>query len=364
MFCKKCGNSLVDGAMFCKKCGNKVERKFSVTEESKPGAAPVPRLLEPRNTQQPQYSAPQQTAPMYGAPVPAAPRKPFPLKYILIPTGILAAAAVLIAVLVTTLNPRQSVPAANSGYGQQTPGGNIGGNTGGNAGGNIGGNTIVNTGRGFVAGGKELNLVNAVYSKDSGTTAILFEGTLNELAVLVIVGTTGSFDDASTYYQSDFGDKIEVIVCAVDTNTRDFAMGSSATQGVSDAKITCSGNTMISVSGTLSGDKFGNLSFSVNGEVTNTSIENIRTKINAYNEFATPSGGGGNVGGNGGGNQPIQCTGCSSRGRGKCRFCNGDRSCHICVDGMSHCLSCNGSRICQYCGGSGLCHYCGGDGYY
>lgn len=337
MFCEKCGNSLPDGALFCKKCGNRVE--------GSPGAAPEPQPV---------------------APPPVVPQKTFPLKYILIPTGILAAAAVLIAVLVTTLKPRQSVPAANSGYGQQTPGGNIGGNTGGNTngntGGNAGGNTMVNTGNAFVAGGKEFNLVNAVYSRDSGTTAVLFEGTLNELAVLVIAGTTGSFDDESTIYQSDFGDKIEVIVCVVDTNTRDFAMGSSATQGISDAKITCSGNTMIAVSGTLSGDKFGNLSFSVNSEVTNTTMDNIRAKINAYDEFTTPSGGGGNAGGNGGGNQPMNCPNCSSRGRGLCRFCNGDGSCHICVDGMSRCLSCNGSRICQYCGGSTFCKYCGGDG--
>ena len=214
--------------------------------------------------------------------------------------------------------------------------------------GNLGGSS-------FVAGGKEFNLINAVNSEDSGATLVMFEGTLNEVAVLVVAGTLDSFDNSSTYYQSSFGDRIEVFVCVVDTNNGDYIFGSSATLGISNAKIVTGENTMISVSGTLSNDIYGNMPFSVSGKVTSTSISNIRDKINSYDEFVSSGGSG-----SGGGYQPIRCTSCY--GTGECRSCRGDGSCHICVEGMTHCLSCYGSRICQRCGGSTRCPYCGGDG--
>lgn len=337
MFCKKCGNYLDDDALFCEKCGSKVEKKT------------------------------------------AAPQKPFPLRYILIPTVILAATAVLIAVLVTTLKPRQSVPASNGDYAQQETGNNSGGNldTGNVNNENVDSENVdnenvdsenadnenvdSNSGSVFEVGGKGLNLVNAVYSRESGYTVVLFEGTYDESAVLIVAATVDYFDNSSIYKQSDFGDKIEVMVYVLDTNTGEYAAGSSATQGISGAQITTDENLTISVSGTLLSDNYGEITFLVNNEVTSTTMENIRNKLNAYNEF-TASGTGAVNGDsdNGGQNQPIRCTSCY--GSGNCHSCNGDGSCHICVDGMTHCLSCNGSRICQKCGGRGICPYCGGDG--
>lgn len=213
----------------------------------------------------------------------------------------------------------------------------------------------VPTGSGFSFGNHKFNLVNAVYYRNSETTAILFEGTLNEIAVLVVAAAIGSLENSATYKQKDFKDKIEVIVCMIDTNTGESAAGSSATEGLSNTQITTGEDLTISVSGTLISDKYGESPFSVTSEVTSASIDDIRAKINAYNEF-TPSGSG-----NGGGNTPVKCPSCTTN-IGKCRQCKGDGSCHICVAGMSHCLSCNGSRICQYCGGSTICPYCGGDG--
>lgn len=381
LFCEKCGNSLPNGALFCKKCGNKVDITSPVTEEGKPAATHEPQRLEPQNTQQPQQTAPQPTAPqynapqptapqytapMYGTPVPAASKKPFPLKYVLIPTCILAAVAVLIVVLVITLKPNRSSPSGNGGLGGlQTSVGNGGGNNpGGNnpGGNNPGGGNVSSTG--FVAGVQDFDLVNAIYSREGEYTAILFEGTYDELAMLVIAAANGGFDNSTTYNQSNFGDKIEVMAVLLDTNTGECLTGSSATQGISGARILTGSNTEVSVSGTLVTSEYGEIPFSVSGNLTNVSMDSIRNKITAYDEYSVSAGnGGGNAGGgNGGGNQPMNCVGCSKRERGKCPDCNGDRSCHICVEGMERCISCGGSRICQKCGGSGLCPYCGGDG--
>lgn len=382
LVCKKCGSSLPDNAMFCKKCGNKVDITPPVTKESKPEATHEPRLSEPQNTQQPQqtvpqynvqqptaprqtapqYTAPQYTAPMYGTPVPAAPKNPFPLKYILIPTCILATVAVLIVVLVITLKPKQPSSSGSGGLGGfQTSVGNGGGN---DPGGNGGGGNIGSTG--FVAGVQDFNLVNAIYSREGEYTAILFEGTYDEIAMLVIAAANGGFDNSTTYNQSNFGDKIEVIAVLLDTNTGECWTGSSATQGLSSARVLTGSNTEASVSGTLITSEYGEIPFSASSSLTNVSMDSIRNKIAAYDEYSPSAGnGGGNAGGgNGGGNQPMNCVGCSKHvpQKGMCPSCDGDRSCHICVDGMERCISCGGSRVCQKCGGSGLCPYCGGDG--
>lgn len=426
MFCKKCGNNLPEGVRFCKKCGNKVESKTSAPAASSPAAAPAPQHNAPQynapqqnapkyytpqqnvpqnnapqygapqynntpqqnapqyntpqqNTPQnnapqygapqynnmPQQNAPQYNAPQYGMPVLVPPKKPSPLKYILIPTGILAAAAVLITVLVTTVNSNQSVPTADSGYEQQSSGGITGNNNGGNNGGsngvNTGSNNGVDTGKPFVAGGKEYNLVNAVYSEANGGTVLLFEGTLNNSAIMIVAAATGGFDYPATYNQSSFGGSMEVGVYVVDTNTGACAVGSSSTSGLSGARITTDANMMISVSGTLNSDLYGDVSFSVNGKVTSTSMTNISEKIIAYASYAD-SGSGGGGGGNGGGLQPTPCQACNTVGDGKCRICHGDGKCHSCVDGMDRCWNCNGTRRCKACGGSTLCPYCGGDG--
>lgn len=361
LFCEKCGNGLPNGALFCKKCGNKMDITSPETKKSTPAATHEPQPVAPPPVA-PQYTAPQPVAPQYtartyGTSVPATPQKTFPLKYILIPTGILAAVAVLIVVLVITLKQNQSSPSGNGGFGGlQTSVGNGGGNNlGGNnpGGNNPGGGNVGSTG--FVAGVQDFNLVNAIYSREGEYTAILFEGTYDELAMLVIAATNGGFDNSTTYNQSNFGDKIEVIAVLLDTNTGECFTGSSATQGISGARIVTGSNTEVSVSGTLVTSEYGEIPFSVSGSLTNVSMDSIRNKITAYDEYSPSAG-------NGGGNQPMNCTGCSSRGRGLCRFCNGDGSCHICVDGMDRCLSCGGSRICQYCGGSTYCKYCGGDG--
>lgn len=115
MFCTNCGKNLSDNAAFCEYCGAQINRGNGVN---------------------PQYQGNPNQIPIQ---VTAAPKKAFPLKYILIPTEILAAAAVLIVALLTAFKPSESVP-VGSGYVQQN-GGNVGGNTNGNTGGGIGGNT-------------------------------------------------------------------------------------------------------------------------------------------------------------------------------------------------------------------------------
>lgn len=71
MFCPKCGNQISDNAVFCQRCGAKADE----------GAA-------------------KPAVPAYAAQ--AAPKKPFPLKYVVLPVGILAGAAVIIAAMFTS----------------------------------------------------------------------------------------------------------------------------------------------------------------------------------------------------------------------------------------------------------------------
>lgn len=109
MYCKKCGNQINDNAVFCQRCGTK-------TDES---AAP--------NLDVPAYAS---------APVPKA---AFPLKYVLIPTGIVAGAAVIIAGLISSRKQPQSPPAA-SGYVQQVETAGSSNNSSGGADSDSGGN--------------------------------------------------------------------------------------------------------------------------------------------------------------------------------------------------------------------------------
>lgn len=217
----------------------------------------------------------------------------------------------------------------------------------------------VSDGAAFVIGDGKADLKTAVYGRNEQYTVILFEGTFSECEVLIITAATGSLDNSSTYVQDDFGDKIEVLMCFLDPNSGELLAGSSATQGISEARITTGEDLTVSVSGKFVNETFGELSFSVCNEVTAASIDDIRGMIGDFESHATVSNSG-NVSGDVGGNQPVRCFDC--RGLGNCHSCGGDGTCHICVEGMTHCLSCNGSRICQKCGGKGICPYCGGDG--
>lgn len=215
-----------------------------------------------------------------------------------------------------------------------------------------------NGGSYFTVGGQEFQMVNAVYGQDSnGTyTYILFEGTLDSMAALVVAATTSGVDDSATYYQNDFGNSAEVLACVIDTNTMIYMTGYSATQGISDAQITLNGNMEVSTSGTLNSD-YGDVAFAVSSTVSSTEMTNIQDKLNAYDQAISSSNR--NTGENDG--TPMRCPDC--RGSLNCRSCRGDGTCHICVEGMTHCLSCNGSRVCQHCGGRCICPYCNGTGY-
>lgn len=270
---------------------------------------------------------------------------------------------------------KQDSPANGNGnniFGNNNTGNNNNGNNNGdnnNGGNNNNGNNLGNTGNSnggfssdFTVSGVPMNMVSAVQASESGATAILFEGT-NDYgdAVIIVAMTTESFNNSTTYTQNNYGNTIEVLVVAVNTNGGDYSLGSSATDGVTGSQIAIGGDGSASVSGTLISD-YGNMPFSAQGAITGVSMDNIRDKINAYNQAISSANG--NAGGNGGGNggTPMTCPSC--KGSLKCRHCYGDGTCHICVEGMDHCLSCGGSRVCQYCHGYKTCSWCNGTGVY
>lgn len=287
---------------------------------------------------------------------------------------ILLAFTLGVAVLFTGCG-KQDTPADGNGnniFGNNNTGNNN--NNGNNNTGNNNGNNNGNNegfGTSFTFSGLQMNMVNAVHASESGATAILFEGTNNYGdAVIIVAMTTSGFDNSTTYSQNNFGNTIEILVVAVNTSGGDYSFGSSATGGVTGSQIAIGSDGSASVSGTLISDSYGNMPFSAQGAITKVSMDNIRDKINAYDQAISSANGngGGNTGnggngGNGGNNgTTMRCPDC--RGLLNCRSCGGDGTCHICVEGMDHCLSCGGSRVCQHCHGQRTCPWCNGTGVY
>lgn len=130
--CTKCGYNMPDGTAFCTNCGTKLNGGEIVPEAISASPFSTYETTAPDVTSTSEVHNPMAAQPPVTPSAAAAHKPKIPLKYILMPAGILAAVAVLIVVLVTVLNPRESVPVGNytqSGYSQQN-GGNSGyGNT-------------------------------------------------------------------------------------------------------------------------------------------------------------------------------------------------------------------------------------------
>lgn len=340
MFCIKCGKQNDDGAVFCKFCGTPTSN----------------------NNSNAQYvNTPQMPAQI-------APKKSVSKPMIIAISSVVAALVLGLSIGI----PLSMKSKSNGNYSQ------LGANTNGIINNNTGGNTNNNNGNGgfggnsantnttantqFVVGRQSFSLNKAAYGRDGSTTAIMFEGSADIYNVAIFAIGAEGFANSATYYQRDFGETIEIFLAVYIPSTGEFLYGSSATGGIQNAVIKTGDNTEAYVSGTLiSGSD--SAEFSIGSAVNYEQFENIRSKLISYVELISDNSnnGAGGIGGTGQ-NQPMRCTGCSSRGVGLCQFCNGDATCHICVDGMSRCQSCGGSRICQWCGGTGICHYCGGDG--
>lgn len=375
MFCTNCGRNLRDNAAFCEYCGAQINQGNGVN---------------------PQYQGNPNQIPIRTT---AAPKKAFPLKYILIPTGILAATAVLIAVLVTVLKPSESVP-VGSGYVQQ-PGGNTGGNTGGNAGGNTQlpvseekytspktGNefAIPEKGRASVslngiekimpAQNTECNLDVLDYNNYFD---IYFDGIAGTSSSLNIsyhlsegsdwkAGKTYSFDElksqdcnditADGFYTDKYGD----------------AMFSWAQYGnvFKDAQFT------IIDRNSSTGEMKWYFYVKMSADNSTNIVEGVAHTV--YGEKTTSvsdsylENGGGNTGGNtGGGTGDINLACLICGGSGKCRSCIGGR-CIICngkgykevpdygtgIWNKVDCSGCDNGK-CHKCNGTGKCSACGGN---
>ena len=399
MFCKKCGNALSDGALFCKKCGNKVGGNSAA--ENKPETA-TPKYIEQ------QVAPPRYTPPQYRTSVPpAAPKKSRRLRYILIPTGILAtAAAVLITVLVNTHKPHQTIR-IDTDYMQQNSS-NMGGNTGGNTGGSTQPpsstnltNTTTEVGKvtNFTATDIKSSSINLKWDEDAtaeGYRIYQKNGSSWDIIQTISRNSTTTFAVSGLNEGTDYDFKIVSfngsetggeVTCCVNTAVDGKYVDVDCTYCVGGVCSHCSG-TGESSYGPYGCEWCDTKEFLGKGDgkcyichgkgCTQSYKAGKSGSATVGNEYNTPSGGNGNGNGNNGngGAGGGDCPKCGGQGLIKCSYCDwGFVNCTKCGGSgtyydtyskrVKNCPYCSAGKVsCKSCGGRGstFCLACGGDG--
>lgn len=337
MFCKKCGNSLFDGALFCQKCGAKVN------EGSTANASPayiVPTLA------------------------PAATKPPFPLKYIIIPTAVLAIAAIIIAAIVASGRPAETANGEN-GYIQQI--GINSGFTGGTNNDTGGANNSVSLT--MAVNGESLNNDLSYFCPADGGYAIGVYGTGSgsvQAASIEVGLPVSEIEPNKTYTE------VSVVVGIISGNQ----VNNFTNQNISNLNVIAGDyrenqELVVKITGTINFNGTS-VNFAARGTVSYKSTSDAQSALSTWQSGLVNSGGTGNNGGN---NYANACPDCG--GSGYCSICGGSGICSICHgrgglsvptygqggDDWVVCDGCKGNRGCPYCKG-GICSSCGGAGHF